>query len=338
MTFKPAYSISPALLDTLKRVAVLMHDLNQRVPADVVQMELTTEAHAVSAFSSTTIEGNPLSLTAVKQLLKRAPQQLRQSEREVLNYTATLVNTAGQQFSEALVLNVHRGVTEGLLPDVKSGAWRREPVFVHDPRTAEVIYWPPDHQDVPRLMRELHEFVELNAGLDAIILAGLYHRQFALIHPFVDGNGRTVRLASTVLLRNLGVNLFPLLSFENYFNRNLSRYFQEVGGRGSYYDLEVDFTAWLEFAAEGILDEVQRLDKTLEQRQSGPIRLQAHHETLLAWLAEHGSISDREYALLVDRAKATRTLDFRFLLEHDLIERRGRGPATYYIRKLPKAS
>ena len=41
-------------------------------------------------------------------------------------------------------------------------------------------------------------------------------------------------------------------------------------------------------------------------------------------------MTDKDYARLVDRAKATRALDFKFLLDAGLIERRGRGPGTYY--------
>lgn len=328
----PAYTISPALLEDLKRIAVLVHDLNGRTPAESVRMELLDEARAVSAYASTTIEGNPLPLTAVKRLLKRAPQRLRQSEREVLNYNAALNRIADRPFDERLVLDIHRSVTEGLLIDEKSGAYRREPVFVHDPRSGEVIFLPPDHDDVPELMGDLHAFVEANRDLDPVVLAGLFHKQFVLIHPFIDGNGRCVRLASTALLRDLGIDLFPLLSFENHYNRDIARYFARVGERGSYYDLDPDFTPWLEYFAEGILDELQRLEKALERRRPERSRLEPHHRAILAWLDEHGSITDREYARLVDRAKSTRALDFRTLLERGLIERRARGPATYYVK------
>jgi Fic family protein len=141
-----------------------------------------------------------------------------------------------------------------------------------------------------------------------------------------------VRLATTVLLRDLGLNLFNLLSFENYYNNDISRYFQSVGERGDYEDLKPDFTAWLEYFAAGILDELLRLQKRLE---ATPItRLQAHHEKLLAYLDKHGSITDKEYAKLVDRAKATRALDFRFLIERGLLERKGGGPKTYYVKAL----
>lgn len=54
---------------------------------------------------------------------------------------------------------------------------------------------------------------------------------------------------------------------------------------------------------------------------------------MLDFIREKGFISDPEYAKLVDRAKSTRTQDFKKLIEMDLIERKGKGKATYYVLK-----
>jgi len=50
-------------------------------------------------------------------------------------------------------------------------------------------------------------------------------------------------------------------------------------------------------------------------------------------LEEKGFINDRDYSKITDRAKATRSLDFKKLIELGYIERRGKGRATYYILK-----
>jgi len=93
-----------------------------------------------------------------------------------------------------------------------------------------------------------------------------------LIHPFMDGNGRTTRLATKVLLTQMGLNTFNLFSFENYYNKNVTRYFQYVGERGDYYDLKdkIDFTNWLEYFTEGIIDELLRVQEILPQITTNP--------------------------------------------------------------------
>ena len=91
-------------------------------------------------------------------------------------------------------------------------------------------------------------------------------------HPFMDGNGRTTRLATKVLLTQMGLNTFNLFSFENYYNKNVTRYFQYVGERGDYYDLKdkIDFTNWLEYFTEGIIDELLRVQEILPQITTNP--------------------------------------------------------------------
>ena len=273
--FTPHYHISSAALENIKRIAVRVHELNKRRLPDVILAELQTEAAASATFASTSIEGNPLPLTEVRRLLKQQPKRLRDSEREIVNYNRVLTTLSAHPESpltETRLLDMHRGVLDGLLPGHQVGRWRQEPVILHDPRSGEVVYLPPDWQDVPALMTALVAFVQDQRNtLDPLVLAGIFHKQFVIIHPFADGNGRTARLATTLLLARLGLNLFKLLSFENFYNRNVTRYFKHVGVRGNYYDLPtIDFTDWLDYFSEGILDELLRLEKTIVDRGSTP--------------------------------------------------------------------
>ena len=336
---QPIYQVSPVLLDTIKQVTILVHELNKRQVPEPRFAELRSEAMATSTYASTSIEGNPLPLTEVRRILKTEPAHLRQSEREVINYNRVLqelYQDQRQPLTATRLLEIHSGVVQGLLPKHQTGRWRQEPVVVHEPRSGGIVYLPPDQATVPQLMDELVTFVETQRiVLDPLLLAGIFHKQFVIIHPFVDGNGRTARLATNLLLAGLGVNLFHLLSFENYYNRNVSRYFQMVGLYGDYYTLAptVDFTPWLEYFAEGILDELRRLEKQLQQQTMRPeTRLASHHQLILAYVDQHGFITDRDYARLTERAKATRSLDFRHLIELGLLERKGTGRSTYYQR------
>ena len=338
--FRPRYRITPALLDRIKHITLLVHELNRRHVSEVALLQLQDEARAVSVYASTSIEGNPLPLMEVKRLMKKRPQQTRQSEREVLNYNqalAHLQSMAGALFDKAFLLQIHRGVMQVLLPEHQVGHFRREPIAVRVPRSGEIVYLPPDHAEVESLIDELLAFVQENQPtLDPLLLAGIFHKQFAIIHPFVDGNGRTTRLASTALLYGLGLNISKLFSFENYYNQNVTRYFQYAGVSGNYYDStdNVDFTPWLEYFAAGILDELLRVEKEIERRGSTPADiLKTHHRLILDYIDEHGFITDRDFAQLTERAKATRTLDFKKLLKLGLIERMGKGRSIYYKRR-----
>ncbi len=333
--FEPTYSVTPRLLRDIKDITLLVHELNRRVVPEVVLMQREAEARSISTYASTSIEGNPLPLTDVKRLLKSQPAQLRHSEREVVNYNRVLgwlSEGKGSDFDAALLRRIHAGVMDGLLPEHQTGRFRREPVVIREPRANDILFLPPDHQDVPALVEELLTFIREQPDLDPLLAAGLFHRQFVILHPFMDGNGRTARLATNFLLNGLGLRLVTLFSFENYYNQNVSRYFQRVGAFGNYYELAetLDFTPWLEYFTEGILDELQRVEKNLAGRRTPETTLRAHEVVILDTIEAQGYITDRDYAHLTERAKATRTLDFNRLIGLGLIVRLGRGRNTYY--------
>lgn len=341
--FNPQYSITNQLLSNIKRINTLVNNLNNGHFPSVVLLELERIAREVSSYASTSIEGNPLPLTEVKKILKQKPTHIRDSEREVLNYNQVLLNLdkllqkKEAKISTSLVLEIQKQVTQDLLPKLESGSLRDKPVVVNNPRTRETVYLPPDVKDVKQLMDDLIVYIsEQRNTVDPLILAGVFHKQMVIIHPFMDGNGRTTRLATKVLLAEMGLNTFNLFSFENYYNNNVTKYFQTVGEFGNYYELldKIDFTNWLEYFTEGIIDELLRVQKLLSETIVSPQnQLQSFHIKMIGRIQENGFITDRDYKKLVDRAKATRAQDFKKLIELGLIERKGKGKATYYILK-----
>lgn len=62
--------------------------------------------------------------------------------------------------------------------------------------------------------------------------------------------------------------------------------------------------------------------------------LRPYHKAILDYIDAHGFITDKDYARLTDRAKATRALDFKKLLGLGLIERKGQGRSTHYQRQV----
>ena len=83
--FNPKFKISQKLLTNIKQVAVLTAELNNKSFPKTVLLEFEKSAREISSHSSTSIEGNPLPLTAVKQILKTKPKNIRNTEQEVLN-------------------------------------------------------------------------------------------------------------------------------------------------------------------------------------------------------------------------------------------------------------
>lgn len=341
--FKPRYYISFELLANIKKISSLVTQLNARIYTNIVLIKFEQKARDLSVHASTSIEGNPLPLTDVKTLLKSRPENIRDTEREVLNYNNALVwlekelkRLSPLSITHDVIHNIHTFVMDHLMTQAKLQDYRNEPVFVNDPREHRTIYWPPDQQDVKKLMDELIDFIHHSQkDMDPLLVSGIFHKQFVIVHPYVDGNGRTVRLITKALLASMGLNTFNLFSFENYYNNNVTNYFHSVGEKGNYYDIvdNVDFTSWLVYFTGGIIDELLRVSKELDKEIITPKSiLSVSEEKILAYIDMKGFITDKTYSKLTKRAKATRNLDFQKLISMGIIKMEGKGKATYYKR------
>ncbi len=134
---EPKYTITNKLLENIKQITTLVSLLNQKRFPEPVLVELQRRAEAVSTYASTSIEGNPLPLTAVKQILKSKPEHIRESEQEVLNYNEILKEINKKLEKETIPLTlelicfVQKKITNILLPELHSGKLRNEAVFVN---------------------------------------------------------------------------------------------------------------------------------------------------------------------------------------------------------------
>jgi Fic family protein len=167
----PKFDYTDKLVRNISKVGELAGALKARRFPNTVLMKLEQDARALSAYSSTTIEGNPLPLTDVKRIIKSKPENIRDSEREVLNYNNALEwlaekikNNDRFLLSNEFICEVQTRVIEGLVSENFVGKYRNKPVFVNDPRTRQTIYLPPDHEDVQMLMDELVEFINSKQG------------------------------------------------------------------------------------------------------------------------------------------------------------------------------
>lgn len=341
--WKPNYHISHKILQSIREIGEVLGGIKASFISEKSYTTLKCAARELSVFASTSIEGNPLALTDVKRILKNKPIHIRDTEKEIINYNKALEYVYTKVRDNSFVLNLEEFqkiqsiVVDGLMETQDDiGYIRKKPVIIRDPRYIDrIIFIPPDAKDVKSLTESLCEFMNASKNsIDPIILAGLFHRQSVIIHPFMDGNGRTTRIITTALLRMTGIDIFEIFSFENYYNQNVSSYFNHVGLQEDYYDYKEspDFTEWLEYFVDGILYELKRVQKNIFLAKRN-IRIPEHYNIVLDYIKEHGNISQREYAKISSRSLAARKKDFIKMLELGLIESKEGGRNAYYILK-----
>ena len=103
--------------------------------------------------------------------------------------------------SEEVILNLHSLIMRNI-DDENSGSYRRIQVYISGEEMK-----PPKASEVAELMKELMMWYyssldkgRLGGALHPVLLASEFHYRFVKIHPFVDGNGRTARLLSNMIL------------------------------------------------------------------------------------------------------------------------------------------
>ena len=122
------------------------------------EVSLRKEALIRSAHSSTSIEGNPLSLEEVSALAKgRDIMARRKDKQEVLNYLEALERmpelAKRTPFTPRDLLEIHKIVTKETLENPgDEGIFRDRQVFVGNRITGEVIFMPPPTEQVTELI------------------------------------------------------------------------------------------------------------------------------------------------------------------------------------------
>jgi Fic family protein len=91
------------------------------------------------------------------------------------------------------ILQLHQAALEGL--HRLAGTFRNTPVKIHGS-----VHQPPDPASVADEVQEMCEYVNENWGKSPSHLAAYVLWRMNWIHPFADGNGRTARAISYVVL------------------------------------------------------------------------------------------------------------------------------------------
>ena len=186
------------------KLAVLNH--NRPLPSTAISK--IKEALTIEwTYNSNSIEGNTLSLRETQMVLQDGITIRGKSLREhfeaknhekAIYYLNEIVND-DYTLRSIDILSLHNLVLRTIEDDF-AGRIRNAGV-----RISGANFVPPNANKVSDLLDELIQFVNDNPlQLNDIELATIFHHKLVWIHPFFDGNGRTVRLAMNLLLLRKG--------------------------------------------------------------------------------------------------------------------------------------
>jgi len=278
MEFNPVYFVSAKTARNLMRIEAVCQKFIHLPLTVSMQHRLRETARLLSTHYSTEIEGNRLTLEQAREVVQEEshfPGRER-DEQEVLGYYQAL--DAVEEFSsrqtpvsEQLIKRLHALVMGKGRKTPKPSEYREGQNVIRESGSRRIVYMPPEAKDVAVLMAQLVEWVNSSMRRDfpVPLIAGIAHYQFATIHPYYDGNGRTARLLTTCIMHLGGYDLKGFYSLEEYYAKNLSRYYAalSMGPSHNYYmgRAEADITPWIDYFCEGAAEAFEAVCKQAEQ-------------------------------------------------------------------------
>jgi len=266
--FAPRFTITNAIALSLTSIERARGFLEAATLSEAWIERMSRQALLLEAHHSTHIEGTQLTLDEAARLWagEAVPGADRDDVRELLNYrdAFNLVSDylgSGEPITEALIREIHRRLVEGVRGGVaQPGRYRGIQNYVANSRTREVIYTPPGPEAVAPMMRELVDWLRAESDVHPVLVAGIAQFQLVHIHPFVDGNGRSSRLLSTLCLYRSGYDFKRLFTLSEFYDRDRSAFYAALQG---VRERDMDLTGWLEYFARGLA--VQMDERTLRR-------------------------------------------------------------------------
>lgn len=353
--YEPKYTITNKLLNSINRI-VQAHSYIVNAPLKPQwEAGLRHRALVKSVHSSTHLEGNPLTEEEVDQVLKGGKTQRQFRERDILevkNYRDVLQSISETYrdpklvISESVIRHLHKLCVQGIEGmEKEAGRYRTVQNYIVAGPSRAPVYIPPPPQDVPPLMQDLAEWIQDSEKkeLSPFIIPAVAHYEFESIHPFVDGNGRTGRALSTLILYKMGYDTKSFFSLEEYFDAHPEEYYGNLGKiRRSYREApNPDLTEWTEFFTRAIESEMTRVEAevkeyVLAENLRKDLRSQAINPRqfkAVKYLQKRGSVQSHEYAERLKCSRDTAVRDLNELVKRGIIEIQGSGPQLRYVLK-----
>lgn len=199
-----------------------------------LEVQLHRQAQIKAITYSNQIEGNKLDEKAVTTLLGTSQAKPKDKDsKEILNYQNALVYAEKLATEKKIpsirdFCDLQKLVTDGLIQKNQHGRLRTIPVSIVNEATGTEIEKCPDPTQVPFLMEELWEWLKENEDTNPFAKAFAFHYLAVAIHPFADGNGRTVRLFQQILLLQGAESIARYVPSETIVMRNRGHYYSAI--------------------------------------------------------------------------------------------------------------
>ena len=339
VSFNPKYTITPKINKALVEIERVRGFLDAVKLKDDWIADMQKKALILESHHSTHIEGTALSLEQARNILegKKVKGVDRDDEKELLNYKRAMDFVSkylgkGDPVNEGIVRELHKILVKGVRGEnADPGNYRKIQNYVVNSRTREVVYTPPAPLNVPHLMREFTKWINEAEDISPVLVSGIAQFQFVHIHPFIDGNGRTARLLSTLILYKTGYDFKRLFTISEYYDKDRPAYYRVIQ---TVRKNNMDMTTWLEYFVDGLRSQMAEIQVKGEQliKQDGRLQkikkigLNKRQEKAVKHLIIKGALSVNEYRSAASCIRRTAQRDLEELVGKKVVKVVAKSP------------
>lgn len=342
MDFNPRFTITNAITSALTQIERARGFLDAASLSENWIRQMSERALLLEAHHTTHIEGTQLTFEQAQQLWegKNVPGTNQDDVKELLNYRSAFDFVSESlkvdyPVTEGMIRQIHQRLVEGVRGGKAApGEYRKIQNYVVNSMTGQVIYTPPGAHEIPVMMSSLVRWLNSDTDIHPVLVSGIAQFQLVQIHPFLDGNGRTSRLLSTLCLYRAGYDFKRLFTISEYYDRDRPAFYRAIQ---SVRESEMDMTGWLEYFVAGLESQMR------DVKERGALAIQADVITQQHGLNErqkqailhmlyNGTLTLREYEVLCpDIHKRTLQRDLKLIVEAGLVRPEGATNKLIYV-------
>lgn len=349
--YEPKFKITNLILKNIGQIEASKEVIENAPLVPSFEKQFQNDAIVRTIHHGTHIEGNELNLLQTKKILEGQDVYGRPRDiQEIINYRNVmtlldeLVYKKGK-FTLEMLLDIHRATVEKIVADEKVGVLRKTQVIIKEEGTDNVVLKPPPFVEVPYLIEDFFNWLNsLNTeDMHPVIKAAITHYVLVAIHPFVEGNGRTVRAFTQLILMKDGYDIKRFFSLEEHFDSDLGSYYDalfKVDKESSVIGSR-DLTAWIEYFTMVVAVELSKikekvrkisLDTRLKVKFGEQIALSERQMRLMEYISDQGSAPMADLKKLIPMVSEDTILrDLKGLADKGIIKKEGSTKASRYI-------
>jgi len=342
--FTPKFTITNRMTAAITQIERARGFLEAARLSDDWVRDMENQALIKEAHHTTHIEGTRLTLDQAKRLwkgenvLEADPDDVREllNYRSAFEFVSECLNS-GDPVTEGMIREIHRRLVEGVRGGKAApGEYRRIQNYVANSTTGQVIYTPPSAVEIPIMMSELVKWLNSELDIHPVLVSGIAQFQLVHIHPFLDGNGRTSRLLSTLCLYKAGYDFKRLFTISEYYDRDRPTFYKSIQ---SVRENDMDLTVWLDYFVTGLETQMIEVKQRGEEVIRRDVLVQKHglnerQGKALELFIQQGKLTIQDYeAVFPNVNRRTLQRDLKGLLDKELISEVGAGktdPTRHY--------